>query len=149
VPVEMLAWQNRTGPSFVSPGQSLYTDTNGNSTVATTLAQAAAGQPYDVVYSNYPALAANGKLKIDSSGSSQGGPVHIEGVVYSAAESHLHKSDARESAYAVGSEIADVVHNCQWFSFAYDPRSVRTLGLSSRVAGRVRLQVIRIEEYTR
>jgi hypothetical protein len=134
---------------FVSPGQSLYTDTNGNSTVATTLAQAAAGQPYDVVYSNYPALAANGKIKIDSSGSSQGGPVHIEGVVYSVAESHLHKSDARESAYAVGSEIADVVHNCQWFSFAYDPRSVRTLGLSSRVAGRVRLQVIRIEEYTR
>ena len=149
VPVEMLAWRNRTGPSFVSPGQSLYTDTNGNSTVATTAAQAAAGQPYDVVYSNYPALAANGKLKIDSSGSSQGGPVHIEGVVYSVAESHLHKSDARESAYAVGSEVADVVHNCQWFSFAYDPRSVRTLGLSSRVAGRVRLQVIRIEEYTR
>jgi len=148
-PVEILAWHNRVGPKFVPLGQSLYTDAAGAPTVATTLAQAAAGQPYDVVYSNWPALAANGKIKIDSSGSSQGGPVHIEGVVYSVAESHLHKTDARESAYAVGSEIADVVHNCQWFSFAYDPRALLTLGLGGRVSGRAPLLLISLQEFTR
>lgn len=148
-PVEILAWHNRVGPKFVPLGESLYTDAAGTSTVATTLQQAEAGQPYDVVYSNWPALAANGRIKIDSSATNKGGPVHIEGVVYSVAESHLHKSDAREAAYAVGSEIADVVHNCQWFSFAYDPRALSTLGLSGRVAGRVQLSIVRMEEFTR
>jgi hypothetical protein len=148
-PMEILGWYNRTGPKFVPLGQSLYTDSSGASTVATTAAQAAAGQPYDIVYSDWPALAANGQIKISSSGSSQGGPVHIEGVVYSVAESHLHKTEARETAYAVGSEIADVIHNCQWFSFAYDPRALLTLGLGGRVSGRLPLTVIRLQEFTR
>jgi hypothetical protein len=40
-PTEILAWHNRVGPKFVPLGQSLYTDSNGNSTFATTMAQAA------------------------------------------------------------------------------------------------------------
>ncbi|MCZ6857217.1 MAG: hypothetical protein O7F70_04400 [Gemmatimonadetes bacterium] len=139
-PTEFLAWHNRTGPKFVPLGQTLY------GPVATTLAQAAAGQPYDVIYSNWPAIAANGKVKVDSSGAGLGGPVHIEGGVYTPAESHFHKSDPYESSYAVGSEIADTIHNCQWFSFAYDPRAQLTIGLYSKAAGRVQLQVIRWED---
>ena len=147
-PTEILAWDNRTGPNFVALGQSLYTDSNGNSTVATTLAGAAPGQPYDIIYSDWPAIAANGAIKVAASGSNQGGPVHIEGTVYSVAESHFHKSDPKESSYAVGSEIADTVHNCQWFSFAYDPRAKFTRGLFGKVSGRAQLQVIRLEDYS-
>ena len=139
-PTEFLAWQNRTGPKFVPLGQTLYAP------VATTLAQAAAGQPYDVIYSNWLAIAANGKIKIDSSGAGLGGPVHIEGGVYTPAESHFHKSNLYESSYAVGSEIADTIYNCQWFSFAYDPRARLTIGLYSKAAGRVKLEVIRWED---
>ena len=40
-------------------------------------------------------------------GSGKGGPVHIEGTVYSVAESHIHKSEPYQSSYAVGSEIAE------------------------------------------
>ncbi len=145
-PTEILAWDNRTGPKFVPLGQSLYTDSSGNSTVATTLAQAAPGQPYDIIYSRWPAIAANGAIKVDHSGFGAGGPVHIEGAVYTVAESHFHKSDAYEASYAVGSEIADTVHNCQWFSFAYDPQAKYTLGFSNKAAGRVSLKVIRIED---
>jgi hypothetical protein len=99
-----------------------------------------------VIFSNWPALAANGRVKLGNSCGSSGGPVHIEGPVYSLAESHIHKSNTYESSYAVGSEIADVIHNCQWFSFAYDPRARFTLGLSGRVSGRSALQIIRLEE---
>jgi hypothetical protein len=146
-PSEFLAWDNRTGSTFVPLGQSLYTDASGNPTVATTLSQAAAGQPYDIIYSNWPAIAANGAMHVDDSPNGDGGPVHIEGPVYSVAESHFHKSNANESSYAVGAEIADTIHNCQWFSFAYDPRAKSTLGLSDKAAGRAKLQVIRIEDH--
>ena len=145
-PTEILAWHNRVGPKFLPLGESLYTDASGTSTVASNAVEAAPGQPYDVVYSNWPALAANGRIKIDNSGGSSGGPVHIEGPVYSVAESHIHKSNSYESSYAVGSEIADVIHNCQWFSFAYDPRARFTRGFSSRQAGRTPLQIIRLED---
>lgn len=145
-PLEVLAWHNRTGPNFVPLGQSLYTDANGNSTVAKTLAEAAAGQPYDVIYSHWPAIAANGGIKFSSSSGGQGGPVHIEGAVYTVAESHFHKSDPFESSYSVGSEIADVIHNCQFFSFAYDPQAKTTIGFFNKAAGREKLQVIRLED---
>lgn len=140
-PVELMAWRNRTAPNFVPLGQTLY------ETIASTAAETAEGQPFDVIYSNWPALAANGKLNIKDSGAfPDGGPVHIEGAVYTPSESHFHKSDAYESSYAVGSEIADTIHNCQWFSFAYDPQAKKTLGLFGSSAGRERLQVIRLED---
>jgi Tfp pilus assembly protein PilX len=147
---EILAWHNRTGDKFVPLDQSLYTDAAGTSTVATTLAQEQAtsgGKPsYDVIYSNWPAIAANGKIGIAASPAAFGGPVHIEGAMYSVSESHIHKSDPYESSYAVGSEIADTIHNCQFFSFAYDPQAKKTLGFYSKAAGRVKLSVIRLQD---
>ncbi len=62
------------------------------------------------------------------------------------AESHLHRSEARERAYSVGSEIADTVHNCEFFSFAYDPEARNVLGLYIRLSGRPRLQIVRLED---
>lgn len=139
-PMEILAWYNRTGPKFVPLDQTLYDP------IATTVAQAAVGQPYDIIYSNWPAIAANGGVKVDDSGGGNGGPVHIEGAVYTVAESHFHKSNGYESSYSVGSEIADTIHNCQWLSFAYDPQARKTFGLYNKAAGRVKLQVIRRED---
>ena len=60
------------------------------------------------------------------------------------AESHFHKSELYETSYAVGSEIADTIHNCQWFSFAYDPQAKRTLGFYSKATGRAMLSVIQL-----
>ncbi len=137
---EFLSWHNRTGPKFVPLGHTLYTP------IAATLEQAEVGQPFDIIYSSWQALVANGKIKIDSSGNGFGGPVHVEGGIYTVAESHFHKSNAYEASYAVGTEIADTIHNCQWFSFAYDPQSRSAGGLYSRAAGRVPLQVIRWED---
>ena len=145
---EFLAWDNRTGLAFAAPNKSLYADpSTGVSTVATTLAQAADAANCDLIYSNWPAIAANGNIKVDGSPTGSGGPVHIEGAIYTVGESHFHKSAPRESSYIVGSEIADTIHNCQWFSFAYDPRAKQTLGLFDKASGRAKLQVIRIEDY--
>jgi hypothetical protein len=147
---EILAWHNRMGPTLVPLDQSLYTDASGNSTVATTVAEEQAmlgvNKKFDAIYSNWPAIAANGKIGIDSSPNPFGGPVHIEGAIYTVAESHIHKSNPYESSYAVGSEIADNIHNCQFFSFAYDPQAKKTLGLYNKTAGRVKLNVIRLED---
>ena len=84
------------------------------------------------------------KIKIDGAGSSKGGPAHIEGVVYTVDESHLHRSDPREMAYSVGGQIADVVHNCQFFSFVYDPAARATSGFYQRISGRPILKIISI-----
>ncbi len=110
---ELLAWENRQEPWFVGAGGTLYDFAESSSEID--------DMTKDVRYSRHPAIAANGKIKIDKSGTSQGGPAHIEGVVYTVDESHLHRSEPREMAYSVGAQIADVVHNCQFFSFSYDP----------------------------
>jgi hypothetical protein len=145
-PIEILAWHNRTGAKVATAGETLY------SPIATTQAQedAVTGTPpvptHDVVYSNWPALAANGAIKVADSVPNWGGPVHIEGPIYTVAESHFHKTHISESSYAVGGEIADTIHNCQFFSFAYDPRALFTRGLYSKTSARVKLAVIRLEE---
>jgi hypothetical protein len=144
--LELLAWHNRTGNKVVPLGGSLYVNDAGNSSFATTAAQVADPANFDLLYSNWPAIAANGAIKLSDSGPHWGGPVHIEGLVYTVAESHFHKSLARESSYAVGGEVAETIHNCQFFSFAYDPQVVSTRGLYSKVAGRVKLDVIRLED---
>ena len=135
---EMLAWENRSAPRFVPLGQTLFD-------FAQNLAEVADPNK-DIRFSRYPAIAANGRIKIDKSGGGMGGPTHIGGVVYSVAKSHLHRSEARERAYSVGSEIADKVHNCEFFSFAYDPESLNSLGLFVRVSGRPSLQIVRLED---
>ena len=71
---------------------------------------------------------------------------HIEGVVYTNSESHLHRSDPWAPAFAVGSEIADTIHNCQFFSFAYDPEALNASGFYGRSSGRPYLKIIRISE---
>ncbi len=135
---EILAWENRSAPYFVPLGSTLYDFAQNMVDVA--------NPNKDIRYSRYPAIAANGPIKIDKSGAGMGGPTHIEGVVYSVAESHLHRSEARERAYSVGSEIADTVHNCEFFSFAYDPEARNVLGLYIRLSGRPRLQIVRLED---
>lgn len=136
-PVEMLAWENRSAPFFVPLETTLYDFAQNALQVA--------DPTKDIRYSHWPAVAAAGKLDISNSSSGQGGPVHIEGVVFSTAESHLHKSNARERAYSVGSEIADTVHNCEFFSFAYDPEALSTRGLTVRITGRPVLEIVRLE----
>jgi hypothetical protein len=146
-PIEILAWHNRTGVKVAAAGGTLYTP------IATTQAEedAVTGTPpvptHDLIYSNWPALAANGAIKVADSIPNWGGPVHIEGPIYTVAESHFHKSHLSESSYSVGGEIADTIHNCQFFSFAYDPQALNTLGLYNKAAGRVKLAVIRLEEH--
>ena len=134
---EMLAWENRQAPWFVPLGTTLYDFAQNAGDVA--------NPAKDIRYYRYPAIAANGGIKIDKSGAGMGGPTHIEGAVYTVAESHLHRSDARERAYSVGSEIADTIHNCEFFSFAYDPEARSTLGFSNRLTGRPRLMIVRLE----
>ncbi|UCF38423.1 MAG: hypothetical protein JSU96_06150 [Acidobacteriota bacterium] len=167
---EILAWENRNSPWFVPLGESLYQFAltldqvgpgDGFYDTSTPTSGDCGGLPcpplFDVRYSRYPAIAANDTFRVvggayrDDSGSltfaqAAGGPVHIEGVVYSVAESHLHRSEFEAAAYAVGSEIADIVHNCQFFSFAYDPEAKDTFGFENRVTGRVQLTVVRYSE---
>jgi len=141
--VELLAWEDRQAPWFVPLDDSLYdNDADGLADFATKNSEANDPANYDIRWSRYPALAANGKIKIDGNG----GPAHIEGIVYTISESHLHRSDPWAPAYAVGSEIADTIHNCQFFSFAYDPASRQTLGLYDRLSGRPTLKIIRLQD---
>ncbi len=148
---EILAWENRQAPWFEDLNNSIY-DQHGNTTsdpvdgigdFATDLAEVTTGAAdYDLQHSGYPALAANGKIKIDGSG----GPAHVEGVIYTPSESHLHRSDPHAPAYTVGSEIADVIHNCQFFSFAYDAESLSLYGFYERISARPTLKIIRLED---
>ena len=145
---ELLAWENRQAPWFVPLDESLYENENPIGTpvdgpgfdFATTAGEVADPASYDIRYSTWPAIAANGKLKIDG----DGGPAHIEGVVYTVSESHLHRSDPWAPAYSVGSEIADTIHNCQFFSFAYDPQALEATGFYARGSGRPYLKIIRL-----
>ncbi len=52
-----------------------------------------------------------------------GGPVTIEGLVYSEGEVHIHQSDPYNAVAMEGIQIADKVHNCEWFWFNYAPCS--------------------------
>ncbi len=148
---EILAWENRQAPWFEDLNNSIY-DQHGSTTsdpvdgigdFATDLGQVNTGAAdYDLQHSSYPALAVNGKIKIDGSG----GPAHIEGVIYTPSESHLHRSDPHAPAYTVGSEIADVIHNCQFFSFAYDAESMSQYGFYERISARPTLKIIRLQD---
>jgi hypothetical protein len=141
---EILAWENRQAPWFEDLDHSIYDQTDdGNADFATTVLEARNdAAKLDLQHSSYPALAANGKIKIDG----DGGPAHIEGVVYSVSESHLHRSEPHAPAYTVGSEIADVVHNCEFFSFAYDAESLSLSGFYERISARPTLKIIRLED---
>ena len=148
---EILAWENRQAPWFEDLDNSIYDQhgattsdpPDGSGDFADTLAEADSGAAdYDLQHSSYPALAANGKIKIDG----DGGPAHVEGVVYTPSESHLHRSDPHAPAYTVGSEIADVIHNCQFFSFAYDAESLSLFGFYERLSARPTLKIIRLED---
>jgi hypothetical protein len=77
-------------------------------------------------YSRYPAIVAGNDLKI---GGDKGGPVHIEGTMYTAGASHLHRSEAWGPVFVLGNEIADFIHNCEYISFQYDSEIRYTIGL--------------------
>ncbi len=102
----------------------------------------------DLVDFALPAIIAGTKIKIDKTGTSgMGGPVHIEGVVYTTGESHLHKSFPYETAYIKGTEIADTVHNCQFFSFEYWP-AVKSVKIFSPVqSGKVLTNTLLWQEF--
>ena len=141
--VELLAWEDRQAPWFVPLNDSLYdNDADGLADFATNNTTANNPADYDIRWSRYPAIAANGKIKIEGNS----GPAHIEGIVYTISESHLHRSDPWAPAYAVGSEIADTIHNCQFFSFAYDPVARQSLGLYDRLSARPTLRVVRLDD---
>ena len=141
---EILAWENRQSPYFEDLDHSIYDqDDDGFADFATNIGQVnTQSASTDLQHSSYPALAANGKIKIDG----DGGPAHIEGVVYTVSESHLHRSDPHAPAYTVGSEIADVIHNCEFFSFAYDAESLSLYGFYERLSARPTLKIIRLED---
>jgi hypothetical protein len=141
--VELLAWEDRQAPWFVPLNDSLY-DNDADGLLDFAYNNTTANNPadFDIRWSRYPAIAANGKIKIEDSG----GPAHIEGIVYTISESHLHRSDPWAPAYSVGSEIADTIHNCEFFSFAYDPASRQAVGLYDRLSARPTLRVVRLDD---
>ena len=57
--------------------------------------------------------------KLDITGSK--GPARIEGVTYSMGATHIHQTDKYGSVYFAGIEIADYIHNCEWFQMEYRP----------------------------
>lgn len=122
---EILAWENRDGDPVAALGDTIYNFAAGS----------------DRLYSRYPALAVNGSLAIDGSDT---GPSRIEGVVYSLAETHLHRRDLKDSACIIGNVTADIVHNCHFFSLYYDNQARSTRGLSERTTGRTILSVARL-----
>ncbi len=147
---EFLAWEDRQSPWFVPLEDSLYENEYPAGTqvdgagydFATDAFEVADSDRYDIMYSSYPALAANDKIGMKG----DDGPIHIEGVVYTVAESHLHRSEPWAPAYSVGSEIADTIHNCQFFSFAYDPAALDVFGFYDRLSGRPYLKIIRLSD---
>ena len=50
-----------------------------------------------------------------------GGPVHLEGVTYCMGTTHIHQTDPYDAVYFAGTEIADYIHNCEWFRQEYKP----------------------------
>jgi len=40
-------------------------------------------------------------------------------VVYTLSQIHVHQSDPYNAVYFAGTEIADDIHNCQWFRQEY------------------------------
>jgi len=141
--VELLAWEDRQPPWFVPLDDSLYdNDADGFLDFAYNNTTANNPADFDIRWSRYPALAANGKIKIDG----DRGPAHIEGTVYTISESHLHRSDPWAPAYSVGSQIADTIHNCEFFSFVYDPAARQTVGLYDRLSARPTLRVVRLQD---
>lgn len=72
---------------------------------------------------SYPAIAATGKIDITDKDHTDGdgGPVNIKGIIYTTAECHIHQSDEYNSVSVEGIEVADYIHNCEWFWFKYAP----------------------------
>jgi len=70
-----------------------------------------------------PAIAATGKIDITDTNPTDGtgGPVTIEGIIYTLAECHIHQSHPYNAVSVKGIEVANYVHNCEWFSFTYSP----------------------------
>jgi hypothetical protein len=69
-----------------------------------------------------PAIAATGKIDItDKDHTDGGGPVNIKGIVYTLTECHIHQSDSYNAVSILGIEVAQYIHNCEWFSFVYAP----------------------------
>ena len=59
---------------------------------------------------------------------------------------NLRRSDPHAPAYTVGSEVADVIHNCQFFSLAHDAESLSLFGFYERISARPTLKIIRLED---
>lgn len=70
-----------------------------------------------------PAIAATGKIDITDKDHTDGngGPVNIKGIVYTLAECHIHQTDPYNAVSILGIEVAQYIHNCEWFSFTYAP----------------------------
>lgn len=66
--------------------------------------------------SNEVLWAVNGKASVTGGG----GPAHLRGVIYSTGQTHIHQSDPYDAVYFKGVEIADYIHNCEWFRQEYE-----------------------------
>ncbi len=68
-----------------------------------------------------PAIACQGKIDITDKNHADGdgGPVTIRGIIYTTGECHIHQSDPYNAVSVKGIEVADYVHNCEWFWFDY------------------------------
>ncbi len=60
--------------------------------------------------------------KFDMKGSGDEGYVLFHGATYSQDETHMHHADsATELIRFIGAELAETIHNCDFFWFTYDP----------------------------
>jgi hypothetical protein len=128
--LELLAWENKDLPTVVPLNQTLYNFLP------------PVGSGVDIRYSRYPVLAASDALKIEQNDK---GPVHIEGVVYSTAEMHLHHDEPADAIYIAGNETADIMHVCQYASLFYDPEARRVLGFTNRSTFRTDMSIVRLD----
>ena len=66
-------------------------------------------------------MATPGKIDITDKDHSdgEGGPVYMEGVVYTMSQIHVHQTDPYNAVFFAGTEIADYIHNCEWFRQEY------------------------------
>lgn len=70
---------------------------------------------------SFPAIISTGKVSFDKDGNPAPIPADIEGLVYSEDQIHLHREEAVDRVFIRGAEMADVIHNCKYYTVEYDP----------------------------
>ncbi|TET46726.1 hypothetical protein E3J62_03755 [candidate division TA06 bacterium] len=66
-----------------------------------------------------PLIVSDGMVEFDDQGISSPIPADMYGLVYSTGECHFHRRLEADRVYLRGAEIADVVHNCLYYTTEY------------------------------